>query len=222
MVEDGENQPTGECRGEHSPRHRVSQPTRSCLRTSNGHISDGLKVGVTIKATPQMKLISPRTEATKSLFYTDEDYERFSREARSLSWLFDASRPMQREPGPDSSTTSPAPVEVIRLTRLEREIQGLPLDELKDRIRVTGHRAPLPIRRCDCSSRVRYDLAAVHRTSHAGAARDWHDDVVSGKRRPPPAGPVHPTAREPGSRVVPRTANIQVTIVDDVQKNARR
>mmetsp|Transcript_5892 Transcript_5892/g.15431 ORF Transcript_5892/g.15431 Transcript_5892/m.15431 type:complete len:232 (+) Transcript_5892:62-757(+) len=74
------------------PRHRQLAPVKSCLKGSKklgGSGGGGGGGGITIRNTPEKRLISPRTEATRSLFYTDEEYERFQREATSMRWLLD-------------------------------------------------------------------------------------------------------------------------------------
>lgn len=73
------------------PAHRTLAPARSCLKGSGagGKAQPGA-VGITIRETPEKRLISPRNETTRELFYTDEEYERFTREATSMAWLLES------------------------------------------------------------------------------------------------------------------------------------
>lgn len=72
------------------PAHRTLVPTRSCLKGGSGSSTHHPPAtGITIRETPEKRLISPRTEASRELFYTDEEYERFQREAASMAWLLD-------------------------------------------------------------------------------------------------------------------------------------
>ncbi|KAG8469919.1 hypothetical protein KFE25_006374 [Diacronema lutheri] len=70
------------------PAHRTMVPAKSCLKgaTATGKVP---RASITIRDTPEKRLISPRSDATRNLFYTDVEYERFQREAASLSWLLE-------------------------------------------------------------------------------------------------------------------------------------
>jgi hypothetical protein len=51
--------------------------------------SGKLIASIRIRETPERRLISPRTEESRAHFYTDEEYDRFQREASSLAWLLE-------------------------------------------------------------------------------------------------------------------------------------
>ena len=66
------------------PRHRLIEPTKSCMKGNGKQIRS-----ICIRETPERRLISPRSEESRANFYTDEEYDRFQREATSIAWLLE-------------------------------------------------------------------------------------------------------------------------------------
>lgn len=79
--------------------HRVLEPGRSCLKVTSALDAniEPRRAGITIKQTPEKMIISPRSEMSRELFYSDDDYARFHREAMSLRWLLDGATTPEAE-----------------------------------------------------------------------------------------------------------------------------